>query len=120
MPEEKPPLFPEDPHFWFEMLRVIAADEYGGSQVGEALAVAARIKSSDYDSWHAAWNAMADRVAGDQLRRGHKVSARDGYLPDAVTKGRALRCVGGVGAPAARASPAVFRRVGSRLGIERG
>jgi hypothetical protein len=83
MQEAKPPLFPDNPHFWFETLRVIAADEYGGSLVGEALAVAARIKPDDYDSWYEAWNAMADRVAGeadDQLRRGHKVSARDGYL----------------------------------------
>ena len=83
MPQEKPPLFPDNPHFWFETLRVIAADEYGGALVGEALAVASRIKAGDYDSWHEAWNAMADRVAkeaDDQLRRGHKVSARDGYL----------------------------------------
>jgi dienelactone hydrolase len=83
MQEAKPPLFPDNPHFWFEALRVIAADEYGGSLVGEVLAVAARIKPGDYDSWHEAWNAIADRVAGeadDQLLRGHKVSARDGYL----------------------------------------
>ena len=82
MPEAKPPLFPDNPHFWFETLRVIAADEYGGSLVGEVLAVAGRIKPGDYESWQEAWNAVADRVAGeadDQLRRGHKVSARDGY-----------------------------------------
>jgi pimeloyl-ACP methyl ester carboxylesterase len=83
MQDVNPPLFPDNPHFWFETLRVIAADEYGGGLVGEALAVAARIKPGDYESWHDAWNAMADRVAGEadgQLRRGHKVSARDGYL----------------------------------------
>ena len=83
MQEPKPPLFPDNPHFWFETLRVIAADEYGGGLVGEVLAVAARIEPGDYDGWHDSWKAMADRVAGeadDQLRRGHKVSARDGYL----------------------------------------
>jgi hypothetical protein len=81
--EPKPPLFPDNPHFWFETLRVIAADDYGGGLVGEVLAVAARIEPGDYDGWHDSWRAMADRVAGeadDQLRRGHKVSARDGYL----------------------------------------
>ena len=83
MTEAKPPLFPDNPHYWFETLRVIAADEYGASQVGEVLAVAGRIKAGDHDSWHDAWKAMADKVtheADDQLRRGHKVSARDGYL----------------------------------------
>jgi alpha-beta hydrolase superfamily lysophospholipase len=83
MPEAKPPLFPDNPHFWFETLRVIAADEYGGSQFGEVLAVANRIKGGDYDSWFEAWNAIADRVAteaDDRLGRGHRVSARDGFL----------------------------------------
>jgi len=83
MDEAKPPLFPDNPHFWFETLRVIATDEYGGSQVGEVLAVASHINSGDYDSWYDAWNAIADRVAAeadDQLRRGHRVSARDGFL----------------------------------------
>ena len=85
MPEAKPPLFPDNPHFWFETLRVIAADEYGGSQFGEVLAVADRIKGGDYDSWFEAWNAIADRVAGeadDRLRpwsqgqRARRISAR--------------------------------------------
>jgi hypothetical protein len=53
MPQEKPSLFPDDPHFWFQTLLDIAADEYGGSQVGEVLAVGARIKPGDYDGWHA-------------------------------------------------------------------
>lgn len=83
MAEPKPLLFADDPQFWFETLRVIAADEYGGSQFGEVLAIASRIKPGDYDSWFEAWNATADSVAkeaADRLARGHPVSARDGYL----------------------------------------
>jgi dienelactone hydrolase len=83
MPQGSPLLFPDDPHFWFETLRVIAADEYGASLVGEVLAIASLIKTGDYDSWYEAWNAAADRVAdeaNDRLGRGHRVSARDGLL----------------------------------------
>jgi pimeloyl-ACP methyl ester carboxylesterase len=83
MSQAKPLLFPDDPQFWFETLRVIAADEYGGGLVGEVLAIASRIKPGDYDSWFEAWNAAADTVAkeaDDRLSRGHEVSARDGYL----------------------------------------
>ena len=83
MPQGKPPLFPDNPQFWFETLRVIAADEYGGSQFGEVLAVSSRIKSGDIESWFEAWDAMADAVANEadgQLVRGHRVSARDGFL----------------------------------------
>lgn len=42
-----------------------------------------RIASGDYDSWYEAWNATAERVAtgaAGQLSRGHRVSARDGFL----------------------------------------
>ena len=47
------------------------------------LAIASRIKAGDYESWFEAWSAAADTVAkeaDDRLARGHKVSARDGYL----------------------------------------
>jgi alpha-beta hydrolase superfamily lysophospholipase len=79
----QPLLFPDDPQFWFETLRVFAVDEYGGGQFGEVLAIASRITAGDYDSWFTAWNAAADTVtkeADDRLGRGHRVSARDGYL----------------------------------------
>ncbi len=77
------PLFPDDAQFWFETLRMFGADEYGGASFGEVLAVSARIRAGDYDSWYDAWNAAADRIAGQadaQLGRGHRVSARDSYL----------------------------------------
>ena len=79
----KPLLFPEDVQFWYETLRVLGADEYGGSQFGEVLATSARIEPGDYDSWYDAWNATAEATAKEaeaQLARGHRVSARDGFL----------------------------------------
>ena len=79
----KPPLFAGDVQFWYETLRVFGADEYGGSQFGEVLATSARIKPDDYDSWYDAWNTTAERAAQEaeaQLARGHRISARDGFL----------------------------------------
>ena len=79
----KPLLFAEDVQFWYETLRVFGADEYGGSQFGEVLATSARINPGDYDSWYDAWNATAEATAKEaqaQLARGHRVSARDGFL----------------------------------------
>jgi dienelactone hydrolase len=79
----KPPLFPDNLQFWFETVRAFGASSYGGSEFGEVLATASRIVSGDFDSWHDAWNATAERVhkeAADQLARGHSLSARDGFL----------------------------------------
>lgn len=76
-------LFPSDNQFWYETLRAIGAGEYGGSSFGEVLVTANSIQAGDVDSWYAAWNATADRVAEEasrQLARGHRVSARDGLL----------------------------------------
>lgn len=81
--ESKTPLFPEDPQFWFETVRMFSADEYGGASFGEVLATSARIRAGDYDSWYDAWNGIGDRISKDgdaQLAKGHKVSARDSYL----------------------------------------
>lgn len=80
---DRPSIFPDDPQFWFETLRVFGAADYGGSQFGEVLATCSRIKAGDYDSWFDAWNASADRVANEanqQLSRSHRVSARDSFL----------------------------------------
>jgi alpha-beta hydrolase superfamily lysophospholipase len=82
-PAAATPLFPQDAEFWFETLRMFGADEYGGASFGEVLATANRIKAGDYDSWYDGWNGIADRIAGeadDQLKRQHRVSARDSYL----------------------------------------
>ncbi|HTX25051.1 MAG TPA: alpha/beta fold hydrolase [Steroidobacteraceae bacterium] len=76
-------LFKDDPQFWFEISRLFGAADYGGALFGEVIAIAKNIKSGDYDSWYDANNAFADRLAEEaagQLRRGHKISARDNYL----------------------------------------
>jgi dienelactone hydrolase len=82
-PAPPTPLFPDDAQFWFETVRMFGADEYGAASFGEVLAVSARIKAGDYDSWYEAWNAIADRIAHEgqaQLGRGHRISARDSFL----------------------------------------
>ena len=76
-------LFPNDVQFWFEIRRAFGAAAYGGSLFGEVMAVGSRIAEGDYDSWYAAWNAMADRVAATgvkQRERGRAISARDSLL----------------------------------------
>jgi alpha-beta hydrolase superfamily lysophospholipase len=83
MSEHKPPLFPTDVQFWYETQRAFGATEYGGALFGEVLTAASRITPGDYDSWYEAYNVFADRIAkeaADQLARGHRVSARDGFL----------------------------------------
>jgi pimeloyl-ACP methyl ester carboxylesterase len=79
----KPLLFPDDIQFWYEIKRAFGASSYGGSEFGEVLATASRVISGDYDSWYAEWNATAERLATEaavQLVRGHRISARDGFL----------------------------------------
>ena len=76
-------LFPDDEQFWYETLRSFSHIAYGGADFGEILAISERITAGDYDGWHDAWLAAADRLAaeaGDALRAGHRVSARDGLL----------------------------------------
>jgi len=81
--ERKRLLFPDHAQFWFETQRAFGAAGYGGSEFGEVLATAARITPGDFDSWYEAWNATAERVAkeaAERLARGHRISARDGFL----------------------------------------
>ena len=76
-------LFKDDPEFWYETVRLFGASEYGGALFGEVVAIAQRIKAGDYDSWYDANNAVADRLADEaeiQLKKGHRISARDSYL----------------------------------------
>jgi pimeloyl-ACP methyl ester carboxylesterase len=76
-------LFKEDPEFWFEIERLFGAAEYGGALFGEVIAIAKNIKSGDYDSWYDGMSIFADRLSGEaenQLKNGHKISARDNYL----------------------------------------
>jgi len=76
-------LFEDDPQFWYETVRLFGAAEYGGALFGEVVAIAQKIKSGDYDSWYDANNAFADRISSEaetQLKKGHRISARDGFL----------------------------------------
>lgn len=77
-----PLLFPDDQQFWFETLRVLGQADFGGAEVGEALAAAAQIKPGDYDSWHDAWYASAERLRAeaDAAAAGHQITARGSYL----------------------------------------
>ncbi len=76
-------LFKDNSEFWFEISRLFGAAEYGGAMFGEVIAIAKNIKSGDYDSWYDAHSAVADRLADEaegQLKKGHRISARDNYL----------------------------------------
>ena len=76
-------LFPSNAEFWFETLRSFDHIAYGGGDFGEIVAISGHITEGDYDSWYGAYLTAADRIAaeaGDALRAGHRVSARDGLL----------------------------------------
>src|SRR5256885_14466587 len=75
----KPLLFEDDPQFWFETLVALGQIAYGGADFGEVVAIASNIKSGDYDSWHDAWLAAAERLYAEAATM-HPVSARDAYL----------------------------------------
>ncbi|MFG2847086.1 alpha/beta hydrolase family protein [Kitasatospora sp. NPDC048296] len=72
-------MFHDDPAFWFETLRNLGLAAYGGSDVGEVIATAARVSSGDYDGWHDAWLSTAERLE-TEARAAHRISARDGLL----------------------------------------
>ncbi|MFD7369908.1 hypothetical protein [Streptomyces mirabilis] len=72
-------MFHDDPPFWFETLRNLGLAAYGDSDVGEVIATAARVTPGDYDGWHDAWLATAERLEAE-ARGSHPVSARDGLL----------------------------------------
>jgi hypothetical protein len=66
-----------------QLLRVVGAAAYGGSDIGECLQTAKRISGSDLDSWYAEWLATADAVAelGErEAAAGHREAAQRAYL----------------------------------------
>ena len=76
-------MFPDNESFWYETLRSFDHIAYGGADFAEVLVISDRITEGDYDSWHDAYLAAADRIAAEAdaaLRAGHRVSARDGLL----------------------------------------
>jgi hypothetical protein len=79
----KAPRFFKDDDFEFMTEIALGAVAFGAAEAGEVLATAARIKSGDYSSWVAEWEATAERVrkAADRSKDGgHAVSARSAYL----------------------------------------
>lgn len=72
-----------DPEMDFQLLRQMGAARYGGSSVGECLALAQRIENGNPESWITAFADSAMRQESDARKRaakGHRISARDQYL----------------------------------------
>ena len=66
-----------------QLLRAVGASPYGGSDVGECLAAARRVRGTDLDSWYREWSGAAERVATLAQRAaeaGHAETARLAYL----------------------------------------
>lgn len=73
----------QDEEMDFQFLRSLGADVYGGGAVGELLVAAEEIGDGELASWCEAFGALAERVEKDarsRLEKGHRVSARDGFL----------------------------------------
>lgn len=76
-------MFDTDESFSFETLRAVGYTAYGGADIGEVMATAARITPGDPESWYSEWRALADRIAAiadDCAAKGHAVSASSAYL----------------------------------------
>lgn len=72
-----------DELFEAQMLRAMGYAPYGGADVGECLATAARIPGTDREAWHREWLATADRTARAaeaSAAAGHRASARGAFF----------------------------------------
>jgi alpha-beta hydrolase superfamily lysophospholipase len=75
--------FHKDNQFDFELVRTMGQASYGGAEIGECLATAARIVEGDYDSWYEQWSDTARWLyarSDEAVANGHRISARDGFL----------------------------------------
>ena len=66
-----------------QLLRTVGAAPYGGADVGECLATAARVEGTNLTSWHDEWTATAERVsalAESELAAGRLETARSAYF----------------------------------------
>lgn len=73
----------KDDLFEAQFLRTLGHTYYGGADIGECLALAARIPQGDTERWHGEWNALAERLydAGQaSLAAGRGTSARQAFL----------------------------------------
>ena len=72
-----------DESFAFEFVRNLGFIYYGGSDLGEMMATAGKIKEGDFESWFTEWDKLARRIlsrADASLDMGHLESAREAYL----------------------------------------
>ncbi len=73
----------KDELFQAQLLRAIGYAPYGGADIGECLATAARIPGTDLDQWHDQWLMTAQRILGlaeASAAAGHTESARSAFL----------------------------------------
>lgn len=66
-----------------QLLRTAGAAPYGGADIGECLATAARVEGTNLTSWHDAWAATAERVrdlAEPELAAGRSEAAREAFF----------------------------------------
>jgi pimeloyl-ACP methyl ester carboxylesterase len=66
-----------------QLLRTVGTAPYGGADVGECLATAARVDGTNLTSWHDAWVSTAERVfalAEAELAAGRLETARGAFL----------------------------------------
>ena len=72
-----------DDEFNYQLIRALGVADYGGSTVGECLAVAAEISDGSPHSWAVAFERLAQRVEDRGracLEAGRRVSGRDHLL----------------------------------------
>jgi len=89
-----------DDEFDYQLIRAMGVADYGGSTVGECLAVVSEIADGSPHSWTQGFERLARRVEAqgrDCLANGHKVSGRD-HLLRASTYYRTAEYYGGEGA----------------------
>lgn len=66
-----------------QLLRTVGSAPYGGADVGECLATAARVEGTNLGSWHDAWATTGSRVcelAESELAAGRMETARDAFF----------------------------------------
>jgi hypothetical protein len=94
-----------DDEFNYQLIRALGVADYGGSTVGECLAVASEISDGSPQSWAAAFDHMARRVEAKGracLADGHRVSGRDHLLRASTYYRTAEYYADGVGADSLR------------------
>jgi hypothetical protein len=90
---------------------------FGGAEIGECLAAAAKVVEGDAESWRRAWQEQGERAerAGREAEgRGHGVSARQAYLRAVTYYYHACLAIG-VDDPAYRAGVEHYRSVFARF-----